>query len=795
MVDDDLSWLSLSTPTESSLSSSLIEYSSSSSSSSSLTENSSSPTDLPNVTVNKTVSNKRKLMLEIDGYHFQLKDYSKDRTKKFWRCANRACRVIVHTTIENKFKCYGGKSSVHSHLPNPSGSEVRNLREAMRKRAENETTSLQKIAEQEVRQALLTGEALAALPRINNLGHNLLHQRRKATPPGSYDNKFQLKQLDHMRSEGRLLVWSSDIQLNLLFSSQKVHMDGTFSTSPPQFEQVFIIQAFVQGSCVPVLYALVSDRKTPEYVHLFNVLFNEAERFNKKFEPELIMTDFEPSLSKAISLEFADSTIQKGCFFHFTKAVYRNVQSCGLTSVYLNNMVIRSVVRRMMALALVPAECVPTLFDDLQNDLSEYERHELAPLFNTKSSDFVIIDETSSSSSSSFSSSSKPTIGEKSSNKRKPMLKIDGYQFQMKDFNKSKTLKFWRCTNRLCNVILLTNLNDEFVKFSKDKSDHSHLPNPATLEIRNLREQMRKRAENELLSLQQIYEQEVRQGLLTGEALVVLPNILNLGHNLVNNRRVMMPLIPQSYSCTIPDEYKNDYLNKDHLLLHDSYDPQFSTNDSLYTSPEGRILIWSSDIQLKLLFDSDKLYMDGTFSTSPPNFDQMYIIQAIYHESCLPAVFSLLPDRKATTHIYLFHVLFSEAKRLKKKFNPCLLMTNFEQGVSRAVSIMFAGATVHKGCFFRFCQAIYRNVQFTGLSSAYFENLMIRSVIRQMALALVPEEHVLSLFAGLGAGLDESERDQLSSLFTYFERQWLSKISMWNVFNIRDKTNNFPEGM
>jgi hypothetical protein len=40
----------------------------------------------------------------------------------------------------------------------------------MRERAENETTSLQKIAEQEVREALLTAEALAVLPRINNLG-------------------------------------------------------------------------------------------------------------------------------------------------------------------------------------------------------------------------------------------------------------------------------------------------------------------------------------------------------------------------------------------------------------------------------------------------------------------------------------------------------------------------------------------------------------------------------------------------------------------------------------------------
>ncbi len=158
MMNDDTSSSSLST---------LTECSSSSSSSSSST-NSAKPT------ITTTTSNKRRLMLVIEGYDFQLKNFNQDRTVKFWRCTNRACRVLVHTTLENEFLRYGGKLSCHSHLPNPSAYEVRNLREAMRKRAENETTSLKKIAEQEVRQALLTAEALAILPRINKLGMILL---------------------------------------------------------------------------------------------------------------------------------------------------------------------------------------------------------------------------------------------------------------------------------------------------------------------------------------------------------------------------------------------------------------------------------------------------------------------------------------------------------------------------------------------------------------------------------------------------------------------------------------------
>jgi hypothetical protein len=76
----------------------------------------------------------------------------------------------MHTTVGDEFIRYAGQTSVHSHLPNPAESEVRNLRERMRTRAENELYPLQAIAEDEVRKALLTGEALAVLPAVHNIG-------------------------------------------------------------------------------------------------------------------------------------------------------------------------------------------------------------------------------------------------------------------------------------------------------------------------------------------------------------------------------------------------------------------------------------------------------------------------------------------------------------------------------------------------------------------------------------------------------------------------------------------------
>ena len=73
---------------------------------------------------------------------------------------------------------------------------------------------------------------------------------------------------------------------------------------------------------------------------------------------------------------------------------------------------------------------------------------------------------------------------------------------------------------------------------------------------------------------------------------------------------------------------------------------------------------------------------------------------------------------------------------------------------------------------------------------------MIRSTIRQMmALALVPEQYVESLFADLSQELTDAEHPALPAFLTYFNGQWMQKTSMWNVFGISDRTNNYSEGM
>ena len=70
----------------------------------------------------------------------------------------------------------------------------------------------------------------------------------------------------------------------------------------------------------------------------------------------------------------------------------------------------------------------------------------------------------------------------------------------------------------------------------------------------------------------------------------------------------------------------------------------------------------------------------------------------------------------------------------------------------------------------------------------------VRSVIRNvMALALVPEQHVRSLFDELVEGLSDNERNEIDGLLKYFDTYWMRQIPSWNVFDLKDRTNNYSE--
>ena len=63
-----------------------------------------------------------------------------------------------------------------------------------------------------------------------------------------------------------------------------------------------------------------------------------------------------------------------------------------------------------------------------------------------------------------------------------------------------------------------------------------------------------------------------------------------------------------------------------------------------------------------------------------------------------------------------------------------------------------------------------------------------------MAIALVPPSYVQVLFNELDQELNDDECEEISGLLQYFKNHWVRQVSIWNIYEILDRTNNDSEG-
>ncbi|CAM4849636.1 unnamed protein product, partial [Rotaria magnacalcarata] len=161
-------------------------------------------------------------------------------------------------------------------------------------------------------------------------------------------------------------------------------------------------------------------------------------------------------------------------------------------------------------------------------------------------------------------------------------------------------------------------------------------------------------------------------------AAAILPTIVEYRSNMSKARRKITPVIPATVIFDIPESYQQTLSAKRFLLI-----------DLFMTLGKDRILVFSSEQQLELLFESKTIFMDGTFDTTAPNFKQLYLIHA--HK-------------------------FSQG---------CFVFTRF-------LWLFILN-------MFHFNEAIHRKITDLGLSNDYLHNGSIRDQCCQlMALSLMP---------------------------------------------------------
>lgn len=99
-----------------------------------------------------------------------------------------------------------------------------------------------------------------------------------------------------------------------------------------------------------------------------------------------------------------------------------------------------------------------------------------------------------------------------------------------------------------------------------------------------------------------------------------------------------MPLLPTSIDFYFPRNFKETLRGERYLLA----DHVWRTNGKV----SKRIIVYATDEQLQYLFKCTHILMDGTFSTSPKNFAQVYTIHGIKHEQRIVSPLNVNPEMK-----------------------------------------------------------------------------------------------------------------------------------------------------
>ncbi|CAF1000538.1 unnamed protein product [Rotaria sordida] len=155
------------------------------------------------------------------------------------------------------------------------------------------------------------------------------------------------------------------------------------------------------------------------------------------------------------------------------------------------------------------------------------------------------------------------------------------------------------------------------------------------MQLKHFRTNVKQHVMKETTPTVKIYEEEVISSQMPPSTLAMMPLArelhLILEPGLTYVRRKMTPALPDSCIFEIPESYQKTF-NNEPFLIRD-----------IIIRRRKRMLIFCTKTQLEVLFDSPVIMMDGTSSTTPPFFKQIYSIHALQYDSSNKYYFIDLP--------------------------------------------------------------------------------------------------------------------------------------------------------
>lgn len=270
--------------------------------------------------------------------------------------------------------------------------------------------------------------------------------------------------------------------------------------------------------------------------------------------------------------------------------------------------------------------------------------------------------------------------------------------------------------------------------------------------------------------------------------------------NISVKKRKFYPPVPSNKThadIDVPARYTTTYNEEPFLLWNHRYN---------VGGVPGRIMMFGTPNYVANLLGQPRVFVDATFSVVPKPFKQLFTFQAFPcgEKTLVPFVYVLMSHKTKRSYVKLFNWLKTFAMTNNLPINWQYITCDFESGLLPAIRDCLqidGGLWVDIiGCYFHFCQAIYRKLNEVGLSKAYLSVPALKAFVRRlMALPFVPLEHVQQVYAEIVRPvLHGASALKFAAFLVYFFKNWMDPDTarfppaIWNVHEVSDDhyTNN-----
>ena len=314
-----------------------------------------------------------------NGGYFYTIDRCGANGRTQWKC-ERSSTTLSHAKCSGRAVTCDNKGPVtvitdHNHIPEPEREEGLLALNDMLARAhisgDNPRTIMKNC------QLKVSKESAPYMCRPGNIRQRIQRIRVKQIDHGENpENREGIIINDELRYtfDGDLFLWYEDeedtcdcdtdklfifaTESNFIILNNNPHWygDGTFDVAPLIFKQVYTLNVIESGKNLPLIYALLPDKKGLTYDKMFRIIKEDITN-----DPQTITLDFEKACINSV-LKYFPLCLICLCYFHLTQNLWKNVQLKGLATYYAQDPLIRRSFKLVKCLVFVPPKYVPAAF-------------------------------------------------------------------------------------------------------------------------------------------------------------------------------------------------------------------------------------------------------------------------------------------------------------------------------------------------------------------------------------------------------------------------------------------------